>query len=284
MRNATLLVVVGRAAKPADLEPLSEIARDKSLHLSVLVLGAMPPIPVYTYGIGEFGSYAFPEGWQDEVDRANAVFQETRDRIAQYLTVQGASADVNVLSGEAATLPDAVARRALTCDLVVFGDDLRAEEYLFNELVRATLFQAPAGVMLNALNARKAFQPETVFVAWKAGLPAARAIREALPLLRAAKSVVVAVIDPVATRLRDGENPGTDVAEWLSHQGCKVTVEQYPSGGDEIGTVMRKRAAESGADLLVMGAYDHSRWREVVFGGTTQTMVNQRETAVLLCH
>lgn len=284
MRNATLLVVVGQAAKPTDLEPLSEIARAKNLHLSVLLLGAMPPIPVYTYGIGEFGSYAFPEGWQTEVDRANAALTEQRDHLAQYLSDQGVSADVTISSGEAASLPDAVARRALTCDLVVFSDDLRAEDYLFNAVIRATLFQAPAGVMLNALAAPEAFQPETVFVAWKAVLPAARAIREALPMLRAAKSVVVAVIDPVATPLRDGENPGTDVATWLSHQGCNVTVEQYPSGGKEIGTVMTERAKECGADLLVMGAYDHSRWREVVFGGTTLAMVNQRDMPVLLCH
>lgn len=284
MRNATLLVVVGQAAQPADLEPLGEIAREKNLHLSVLVLGAMPPVPVYTYGIGEFGSYAFPESWQEEVDRANSTFTAQRDRIAQYLSEQGVSADATIISGEAASLPDAVARRALTCDMVVFSDDLRAEDYLFNALIRATLFQAPACVMLNALAAPAAFQPETVFVAWKAALPAARAIRETLPMLRAAKRVVVAVIDPVATPLRDGENPGTDVAAWLSHQGCNVTVEQYPSGGADIATVLCKRAAEAGADLLVMGAYDHSRWREVVFGGTTLEMVNQRDTPVLLCH
>lgn len=284
MRNATLLVVLGKTAKPADLEPLSEIARDQNLHLSVQVLGAMPPIPVYTYGIGEYGSYAFPEGWQDEVDRSNAEFQEVRKQIAQYLVAQGTSADVNVISGEAATLPDAVARRALTSDLVVFGDDLHGEDFLFNEAVRASLFQAPAGVLLNALKTPAALAPKTVFVAWKAGVPAARAIREALPLLRAANSVVVAVIDPVATRLRDGENPGSDVATWLSHQGCNVTVEQYPSGGEEIGTVLMKRAKECGADLLVMGAYDRSRWREVVFGGTTQTLIHQREMPVMLCH
>ena len=56
MKNATVLVVLGRTAKPADLEPLTQAARDRNLHLFVLILGVMPQIPIYTYGIGEGGT------------------------------------------------------------------------------------------------------------------------------------------------------------------------------------------------------------------------------------
>ncbi len=284
MKNASLLVVLGKSARPVDLEPLSESAREHNLHLVVLILGAMPPIPVYTYGVAGYGAYALPDGWQDEVDKANATLEDLRSSISQYLADQGASAEVRVISGEAAAFPDALARAALTCDLVLLGNDLRDDDRLFDDAVRATLFRAPAGVMINGMSSVSAIQPRSVFVAWKAGLPSARAIHAALPILRAAADVTVAMFDPISTRLRDGENPGSDIAAWLNHQGCNVTVQPYPSGGEEIGTVMLKRAKETGADLIVMGAYDHSRLREVVFGGTTRTLIEQRNTPVLLCH
>ena len=138
--------------------------------------------------------------------------------------------------------------------------------------------------MINAVSSISALQPKSVFLAWKAGLPSARAIHAALPTLRAAADVTVAMFDPITTRLREGENPGSDVAAWLTHQGCNVTVQPYPSGGEEVGTVMLKRAKEIGSDLIVMGAYDHSRLREVVFGGTTRTLIEQRKLPVFLCH
>ncbi len=284
MKNATLLVVLGESAKPVDLEPLSETARTGNLHLIVLILGAMPQIPVYFYGMGGYGAYTLPDGWQDDVDNANAQLETLRTEISKYLADQGASADVRVVGGEAVALPDAVARAALTCDMVIVGDDLRDDERLFSEVVRAVLFRAPAGVMLNAMTSMTALQPRSVFVAWKTGVPAARAVRAAMPVLSTAAEITVALFDPVTTRSHASENAGSDVASWLSHKGCNVTVQQYPSGGEEIGTVMMKRAKEAAADLIVMGAYDHSRLREVVFGGTTQTLIDQRDCPVMLCH
>ncbi|MFY0312091.1 universal stress protein, partial [Leisingera sp. D0M16] len=90
--------------------------------------------------------------------------------------------------------------------------------------------------------------------------------------------------DPDLTDERDGEDPGTDAAAWLSHHGCNVTVSQFPSGGRDVGPAIQDRAREAGADLVVMGAYGHSRLREAVFGGTTRTMIEQTELPVLFAH
>ncbi|WP_378949312.1 hypothetical protein [Paracoccus sp. R86501] len=189
MKNATVLVVLGRTAKPADLEPLTETARDRNLHLIVLMLGVMPQIPIYTFGIGESGSFSLPLGWQTEVDEANARLEVLRNQISDYLADQGASAEVRVASGQAAILPGAVSHAALTCDLIVIGDDLRQDAPLFNDVIRAALFRSAGGVMLNAMGSAKALQPASVFVAWKAGIPSARAVHAAMPILRTAKNV-----------------------------------------------------------------------------------------------
>ncbi|WP_299560688.1 universal stress protein [uncultured Sulfitobacter sp.] len=284
MKNATLLVVLGIGAKPTDLEPLSSSARDNNLHLNVLVLGGMPPLPVFNYGMGGYGGTPIPDYWHEQVDTQNRTLDQNRKEISRYLADQGASAEVRVVSGETTALMDAVAGIALACDRVVFGDDLRDDPQLFNDALRAALFRAPAGVMLNALQSPSALAPKSVFVSWKASVAASRAAHVALPTLRRADTVTLALFDPVATSAQDGENPGSDVAAWLTHQGCSVEVQQYPSGGGEISKALMQRAKETSADLIVMGAYDHSRLRETVFGGTTRSMIEQHGVPVLLTH
>jgi len=70
----------------------------------------------------------------------------------------------------------------------------------------------------------------------------------------------------------------------LTHHGCNVVVQQYPSGGQDIADCLLHRAKEVGADLIVMGAYGHSRMRETIFGGTTRAMIEQGDQAVYLAH
>jgi len=284
MKNATITVILGENAQPTDLETLSRTALERNIHLIVLLLSELPPIPVYSMGIGTFSTYSLPENWQADVDQANSALEAQRVKISQYLVDQGASAEVRAISGAALGMQTAVARAGLTCDIIMIGDDLRSDERLFNDIVHAALFDSSAAVMLNTVDAAAALNPQSALVAWKAGIPAARAVRAALPVLRAAQDVTVALFDPISTSSQDGENPGSDVATWLNHQGCTVAVQEYPSGGQEIGTGIIKRARETAADLIVMGAYDHSRLRERVFGGTTRTLIEQRDRPVLLCH
>jgi len=75
-------------------------------------------------------------------------------------------------------------------------------------------------------------------------LPATRAVHHALPFLREAKEVTVALFDPLMREHVDGDNPGSDVAAWLSRHECKVNVQQYPSAGKEIGDCIVERATE----------------------------------------
>ena len=161
---------------------------------------------------------------------------------------------------------------------------LRPVQAVGRGAVQSALFMSPAGVILNGVSRTAALTPGLVLVAWNSGLPAARAIHAALPVLRTAREVVIAIIDPVMTPYRDGEDPGADVALWLSHHGCKVSVQQMPSGGQPVDAALLKKAKETGADLIVMGGYDHSRMREVIFGGTTRSMVDQTAFPVLLAH
>jgi nucleotide-binding universal stress UspA family protein len=285
MKNASVLVLLDKSSKPAEMETLATTARNRGLRLSVLVLGEAPPLPSNIYGIGYYGTFMLPDGWQDRVDKVNAELAATCQEIESYFVDQGVSATASTtLCAELPGLSDAIAQLALTYDFVIVADALRATQALFRSAVQATLFRTPAGVMVNALSSPRALTPDRVLVAWNSGLPAARAMHVALPILQAAKDIVLAIIDPVMTPNRDGEDPGADAALWLGHHGCKVSVQQMPSGGQTVDVALMKKARETGADLIVMGGYDHSRMREIVFGGTTRSMVEQTVVPVLLAH
>ena len=82
----------------------------------------------------------------------------------------------------------------------------------------------------------------------------------------------------------DGQDPGTDLAAWLSHHGCTVTVAQYPSGERPISDYIQDHVRETGADLIVMGAYARGGMLQTVLGGTTRSMVEQTEMPVFFAH
>jgi len=123
-----------------------------------------------------------------------------------------------------------------------------------------------------------------VLIAWDAGVEAARAVRDALPLLRRADTVEVAVFDPERGRREHGEQPGADVALYLARHGVKVSVARQSGADFEVGAQILSRAADTGADLIVMGAYGHSRVRELVLGGVTRTILESMTVPVLMSH
>jgi len=125
----------------------------------------------------------------------------------------------------------------------------------------------------------------TVLVAWKDTTEARRAIADALPLLRKAKTIVVAEI-PEA----DGEQPLAearvgDVVAWLSRHSL-IASPRVPDGNGNQGAAAQLDdiADDLGASLIVAGAYGHSRFRELVLGGMTQHLVTQSARCVLLSH
>lgn len=123
-----------------------------------------------------------------------------------------------------------------------------------------------------------------VVVAWNATREAARAVGDAMPLLASAELVTVLTIDAREGPGAHGELPGADVALHLARHGVKAQVERTVSAGLPVGEVLLSRLADLGADLLVMGAYGHSRMRELLLGGVTRSVLRSMTVPVLMSH
>jgi nucleotide-binding universal stress UspA family protein len=121
-----------------------------------------------------------------------------------------------------------------------------------------------------------------VAVAWDFSRPATRAVTDALPLLQQAKQVrVFTVVDdkPIDKSLSVAK-----LAKHLARHGVEVVAEDVKSDGLLIGDVFEAYIGEHKIDLLVMGAYGHSRIREFILGGATKSVLSRPPTWVLLSH
>lgn len=121
-----------------------------------------------------------------------------------------------------------------------------------------------------------------VAIAWDGARPAARAVSDALPLLKSAGEVrVVTVIDEKPTA---GPGIGDDLVRHLALHGVSATVDEVKLEGDSIGKTLRSYVAGQRIDLLVMGAFGHSRTREFILGGATRSMLDDPPVPLLMAH
>ena len=110
----------------------------------------------------------------------------------------------------------------------------------------------------------------------------ARAVFDALPLLTAAESVEVLTVDPVENAEQSKAIAGAEIAAALTRHGAKVSANTEISDGLPAAAIIQNRLADTGADLLVMGAYSRSRLREYLFGGVTRTMLQSMPNLTLM--
>lgn len=126
-----------------------------------------------------------------------------------------------------------------------------------------------------------------VLISWNASKEASRAVTAALPLLQRAGQVHVAIFDAQVHAAEHGEQPGAELTHYLARHGVEARLHLLDGGGvrrGDIGEALLSQAADLSADLLVMGAYGHSRLRETILGGVTRTILQSMTIPVLMAH
>ncbi len=178
--------------------------------------------------------------------------------------------------------PEGFVTAARTTDLVVIGqDDPERSEPMRDLMIEAALFEGAAPLLLvpHIFRGEAVFQK--VMIAWDGGRAASRAVHAAMPFLKLAREVSVAIVG----RAGDGPGqPGAEVATWLARHDLKIDVTRIEAPDIPVADALLDHAADHAFDLLVMGGYGHSRVREFLLGGATRGILASMTLPVLMVH
>jgi nucleotide-binding universal stress UspA family protein len=212
------------------------------------------------------------------------------DRVKQALAAFTAQVEhLGVRSFEARLVDDdaegGLVVQARYADLMIVGqaDPHENQPSLIDELPQYVMLNTPRPVLIVPYAGQFADLGKTPLLAWDGSQSATRAITAAIPLLKRADQVTLVVFNPDAAYDCHGEQPGADMALFLARHGVYVDVVQHETALD-IGDALLNLSGELQSDLLVMGGYGHRRWRELILGGATRTVLQSMTLPVLMSH
>lgn len=184
-----------------------------------------------------------------------------------------------VVTCPALVTPWQLAARARAYDLVIVPHYGHPET---RSLVEGLVFESGRPVLLLPPEGMAGHRFDELVIGWDGSRAAARALADALSFCECARAVtVVAVVDEKS--LPDTA-VASDAVRHLSRHGISATSVEIPANGQDAGSALRSYCRQTGADLLVMGAYGHTRMREFILGGATRSILDKPDVPVLLSH
>ncbi len=256
-----------------------DLAAALGAHVSALSFGIELPRPGNALAnalLGLPGMVAAEE--EKSVERARDLMS-LFERLATERGVQHAQVIETSTTSE---LPAAVTEHARTYDVAMIpvGEVPGLQQYVAESVIFGS--GRPVIVLPAAPKRDAALSLDVVGVAWDFSRPAARAVADALPILKLARTVRVVTITEEKTI--DTRRTAADLARHLARHGIEIVVDEEPARGRPIGQAVKEYASARDLGLLVMGAYGHSRLRDFVLGGATKSIVANPPLPVLLAH
>ena len=241
---------------------------------------AAQPAPVVAEGS------AFAAGvWAEQAADHERAAQAAADAFAAAMEKRGLSCETRVVGGFEDTAGAALAVSGRYADLTVLGGrDAVHSRALADSLIDGALFDTGSPVLVIPAAGAPATLGKRPLIAWDGGPLAARSAHDALPFIAGAEEVRVAVARTYFGMARHGEEPGADVARWLAAHGASVSVEVLEPGDRSVPQALADSAKAGGCDMIVMGAFGHSRLREAIFGGVTSDMLNEPPLPLFMAH
>ena len=261
---------------PVRLETAIEIANTFGSHIACLYARSAQPEPSAGYEATQIIHEAQKRMRVDMLAEAERSYAECQRRTG-FDRMEWRASEIDALS--------VVALHARYADLVVIGQ--QNSEWptgVHKDFERSLPVASGRPVLVVPYAYERRPVGRQVLVAWNASREAARAVNDALPLLKRASQVHVVIFDRTAAGAAHGEEPGADVALFLTRHGVKVIVSRYDAPDADIGSQLLSRAFDLSADLIVMGAWGHSRLREFMLGGVTRTLFESMTVPVLMSH
>ena len=177
--------------------------------------------------------------------------------------------------------PNLFGRIARTYDLAIAAQPEPGNAVTNDLIVEAALFESGRPVIVVPYIQESAFKLDRVMVCWNNSRRAARALADAMPVLEFAKSVEVVVVETANTK--NAEEHAAEVVQHLARHDLKAQTKSIVTDGN-VTAALLSHAADSNADLMVMGGYGHSRLREFFLGGVTRGVLDAMTIPVLMSH
>lgn len=262
----------------ASMATAMDLARRENAHLDVLCLGIDRTQPGFYYA----GANAMVV--QDNLTQA----REDSVRLEKFASEKLAGAphpwSATAVSAQMVALNGLVAHRTRFSDLVVLprpygegrGHDCEA-------ITEAAMFEGDVPVLIQPDGTDFPQEINTVMIGWNESNEALRAVRAALPFLKQAENVNIAIVDP-PQHGPERSDPGGSLSQMLSRHGVRPEVSVLSKTLPRVCDVLLRHASDIGADMIVMGAYSHSRFRESILGGATRHILELAEVPVLMAH
>lgn len=219
-----------------------------------------------------------------EVEHARAI--ERAEAALRVFDVEARNAGISYATRAMGAVPidarETICASARLHDLTVVAQPLGDYDSYDNVIPRELLFQAGGPVLFMPYTFHGAFSAKRIGICWDGSRLAARALHDAMPLLRAADALAVITIDgsdPIPA-----ESSTEHLLRYLAKAGLPAKITSLPAPRSEIQSILLSIAADESLDLLVMGGYGHSRLQETLLGGVTRDMLRAMTVPVLMSH
>jgi nucleotide-binding universal stress UspA family protein len=260
------------------LQAAMRITEANEAHLDVLCLGVDMTQPGFYYA----GATAVV--MQDSLDQAREDALEIEDHVRRELRNAPFNWSATGLSAQMIALNQLIAHRTRFSDLVVLprpygegrGQDLEA-------IAEAAMFEGDVPVLIQPDGHAFPEKADRILIGWNESREALRAVKAALPFLKSASVVNIAIIDP-PKHGPERSDPGGQLSQFLSRHGVRPELSVLSKTMPRVADVLARHANDIDADMIVMGAYSHSRFRESILGGATRNMLEAAERPLLLAH
>lgn len=260
------------------LETAVAMADAQNGHLTVVCLGIDRTQPGAYYAGAN--AIALQQTLSEAQDAAKEAERKVRDALGAWQT----SWETVTVTTQIGAIGSLVADFTRLSDLAVvpkpYGEDRNVEDVA---IVEGALFGSRTPVLVLPRDHVGVVAPKKIVIAWNESLEALTAIRGAMPFLEAAGKANIAIIDP-PSHGADRSDPGGALAAMLHRHGIKADISVLAKTMPRVSDVICRHVRDMDADMIVMGGYGHSRFREALLGGATRNMLEIAEVPVLMAH
>ena len=203
-------------------------------------------------------------------------------RFEQAAKRAGISAESFALSTSISTAASQLGQMARRFDLAVIGQPEPENSIPEEGVGEAVLFESGRPVIMVPYIQQQGLKLDRVMVCWDGSRAASRAIANSMPFLEKAKQVEIVMV--ASKSAKSDEISGADLGQHLARHGLKVDVKRLIAPDIDVTSTVLSYAADSSADMIVMGGYGHSRLREFVLGGVTRGILATMTVPTLMSH